>query len=158
MLLDKPISEWPRCDALLVWESQGFPLKKAQEYVRLTKPFLINDVFKQDLLLDRRRVYQTLKAHRIPMPPHVIVSRTEAQIAAAEDPEGFEESEDYISMACCPLLVCQNRRSMWQVRNCNMAEEYVVRVGPVEAEDYTSTERSRLIACQSLGQRSTCEC
>jgi inositol-hexakisphosphate/diphosphoinositol-pentakisphosphate 1-kinase len=86
-----------------VWESQGFPLKKAQSYVRLTKPFLVNDVFKQDLLLDRRLVYRTLSEKRVPLPPHIIVNRTQAQVEAQSDPKGFEETEDYVSMVRSPM-------------------------------------------------------
>jgi hypothetical protein len=40
--------------------ADGFPLKKAQQYAVLRKPYLVNDVMAQDTLLDRRRVYRTL--------------------------------------------------------------------------------------------------
>jgi hypothetical protein len=100
MILDKPIEEWPRCDALLVWESQGFPLAKAKQYVRMNKPFLINDVHKQDLLRDRRLVYKKLKAHNVPIPPHIIVNRTPEQCTSQTDPQGFEETDDYVVMVC----------------------------------------------------------
>jgi hypothetical protein len=98
MILNRPIEEWPRCDALLVWESQGFPLEKAKQYVRMTKPFLINDVFKQDILRDRRMVYKKLKAHNVPIPPHIVINRTREQCSAQIDPPGFEETDDYVSM------------------------------------------------------------
>jgi hypothetical protein len=42
--------------------ADGFPLKKAQQYAVLRKPYLVNDVQAQDTLLDRRRVYRTLMA------------------------------------------------------------------------------------------------
>lgn len=29
-ILEEPISEWPRCDCLLSWHSEGFPLAKVQ--------------------------------------------------------------------------------------------------------------------------------
>ena len=28
-ILNEPIADWPRCDCLLSWHSDGFPLKKA---------------------------------------------------------------------------------------------------------------------------------
>ena len=29
-ILEDPVTEWPRCDCLLSWHSDGFPLKKAR--------------------------------------------------------------------------------------------------------------------------------
>jgi hypothetical protein len=46
---------------LLSWHSDGFPLRKAQAYAAMRRPFLVNDVGLQDVLLDRRRVYKTLQ-------------------------------------------------------------------------------------------------
>ena len=34
-ILDQPIEQWPRCDALLSFFSTGFPLAKAQAYAAL---------------------------------------------------------------------------------------------------------------------------
>jgi inositol hexakisphosphate/diphosphoinositol-pentakisphosphate kinase len=59
-ILNASIEEWPVVQCLLSWHSGGFPLRKAQQYVNLRKPYLINDVFSQDILLDRRRVYRRL--------------------------------------------------------------------------------------------------
>ena len=98
VILEEPIEKWPRCEALLVWESEGFPLQKAQRYVRLARPLLINNVFMQDILLDRRSVYKTLKEHNICVPPHIIVNRDQRQREEGLDPEGFEEAEDYVCM------------------------------------------------------------
>lgn len=53
----------------------GFPLAKAQAYVHLRRPFVINDVFMQNALLDRRLVYKSLTEAHIPVPRHIVVSR-----------------------------------------------------------------------------------
>jgi hypothetical protein len=98
VILNKPVEEWPICSVLLCWHSQSFPLEKAQQYVRMRRPFVVNDVFSQDLLLDRRKVYQTLQEHNVPTPTHIVVSRTLEQGAAGEDPDGFEETVDYVAM------------------------------------------------------------
>ncbi|MEW5317234.1 MAG: hypothetical protein WDW38_008551 [Sanguina aurantia] len=94
-ILNKPIEEWPACDALLTWHSEGFPLRKAQGYVLLRKPFLVNDVFWQDMLLDRRKVYTTLVANGIPVPHHIIVSRDDS----GRDPDTFLEDEEWVEMS-----------------------------------------------------------
>jgi hypothetical protein len=35
VILNKPVREWPHCQVLLTWHSTGFPLRKAQEYVKV---------------------------------------------------------------------------------------------------------------------------
>lgn len=97
LILEAPVEEWPRCDCLLSWHSDGFPLDKAEAYVRLRRPFLINDTAMQDILLDRRKVYRVLQDNSIPVPRHVVVSRDELPPGAA-DPPGFVEDEDYVEM------------------------------------------------------------
>jgi inositol hexakisphosphate/diphosphoinositol-pentakisphosphate kinase len=96
-ILNKPAEEWPRCDCLLSWHSDGFPLRKAQQYVGLRKPYLVNDVMAQDILLDRRRVYRTLMESGIPVPQHIIVDR-ENLPEGQTDPPGFVETEDYVEL------------------------------------------------------------
>eukprot|EP00803_Ostreobium_quekettii_P004618 evm.model.scf_439.9 EVM.evm.TU.scf_439.9 scf_439:61654-74618(+) len=91
-ILNKTVDEWPDCDSLLSWHSEGFPIKKAALYAAERKPFLINDLSKQHLLLDRRKVYGILKEAGIPVPNHIIISRD----ADGKDPGGLIEKEDYI--------------------------------------------------------------
>lgn len=43
VILNEEVDTWPLCDVLLSWHSEGFPLRKAQAYVELRRPFLIND-------------------------------------------------------------------------------------------------------------------
>eukprot|EP00775_Hariotina_reticulata_P005842 gene5842-6083_t len=122
VILDQPVEEWPLCDVMLSWHSEGFPLWKAQQYVKLRRPFLINDVYMQDALLDRRRVYKILMDNNIPVPRHILVNRepsvTDGAVAAVSssdpaaavnggggpfalwlpDPPGFVEGEDYVEL------------------------------------------------------------
>ncbi|KAG2489657.1 hypothetical protein HYH03_011935 [Edaphochlamys debaryana] len=97
VILEKPTDEWPHVECLLCWHSDGFPLKKAQEYILNRRPFLVNDVFMQDALLDRRRVYKLLVEKNIPVPTHIIVER-EGLSSGFTDPPGFVEDEDYVEL------------------------------------------------------------
>jgi len=104
MILNKPITEWPKVDALISFYSSGFPLKKAQMYVEMHKPYQINDLNKQEILFDRRRIYQELTKLNIPTakyhfvirdPKENILSRyleEEAPVKKAEFPM-FKENE-----------------------------------------------------------------
>ena len=96
VILASPIADWPLCDVLLAWHSDGFPLAKAQAYASLRRPYLINDLHLQDLLLDRRAVYATLATAGIPVPTHVVIDRD--GLAAGADPDGFVETEDYVEV------------------------------------------------------------
>lgn len=48
---------------------------QAQRYAALRKPYLINDMIMQDVLLDRRRVYTSLKVGALPA-SDVFITRT----------------------------------------------------------------------------------
>lgn len=92
MLLNRDMEEWPICDALIAFFSMGFPLDKAEAYVKLRSPVLVNELSKQRLLMDRRDVYNTLKAADIPLPNHIIVNRN--GVDSME--HCIEEFDDYI--------------------------------------------------------------
>ena len=47
VILNKGVEEWPLCDYLLSWFSDGFPLKKAQAYIELRKVPTMNDLTMQ---------------------------------------------------------------------------------------------------------------
>lgn len=53
----------------------GFPLRKATEYAKLRKPFLINDLNTQFDIQDRRSVYRILRENGIEMPRNTICNR-----------------------------------------------------------------------------------
>eukprot|EP00048_Salpingoeca_helianthica_P003890 m.71548 g.71548 ORF g.71548 m.71548 type:complete len:1135 (+) comp12954_c0_seq1:1094-4498(+) len=75
MLFNVPIEGWPRCQCLIAFQSSGYPLEKVDRYAQLVRPFMVNDVSMQKLLLDRRDVFRVLRENGIPVPPHMIVSR-----------------------------------------------------------------------------------
>ena len=41
---DKPIYEWPLCHCLISFYSNGFPMEKAEAYIRLRRPYCINNL------------------------------------------------------------------------------------------------------------------
>jgi inositol hexakisphosphate/diphosphoinositol-pentakisphosphate kinase len=91
-ILNKPVEEWPLCHCLIAFYSAGFPLTKAEAYVRLRRPFCVNDLSNERLLQDRRRFYNVLMRHKIPVPPHVVVTRE----GPPERHTVVEEFEDHI--------------------------------------------------------------
>lgn len=95
-ILNQPIEDWPRCDYLLSWHSDGFPLEKAQAYISMTKVPTINDLSYQNVIRDRRRMYKTLVSNQIPVPNHIIVERD--NLPEGQDPEGFIEEEDFVEL------------------------------------------------------------
>ncbi|XP_065175495.1 inositol hexakisphosphate and diphosphoinositol-pentakisphosphate kinase 2-like isoform X1 [Sycon ciliatum] len=96
-ILNKPIEEWPHCNALISFFSTGFPLKKAIEYAKLRQPFLVNDLELQPLLQHRPSVYAELEKHGIETPRYKILDRSEGDVDILEDAESVSiDGETFI--------------------------------------------------------------
>ena len=53
VIINEPIENWPVCDCLISFHSNGFPLNKAVKYAELRKPMVINDLYMQYKIQDR---------------------------------------------------------------------------------------------------------
>ncbi|XP_016666430.1 inositol hexakisphosphate and diphosphoinositol-pentakisphosphate kinase VIP2 isoform X3 [Gossypium hirsutum] len=93
VILEDPIESWPICDCLIAFYSSGFPLKKAEEYAALRKPFLVNELEPQHLH-DRRKVYERLEMFGISVPRYALVNREETY----QELDYFIEDEDYVEV------------------------------------------------------------
>ena len=76
-ILNKPVESWPVVDALITFYSNHFPMHKALEYVKLHKPYMINDLEMGEVLKDRRKVYELLESQGINVPFHVFCNRND---------------------------------------------------------------------------------
>jgi inositol hexakisphosphate/diphosphoinositol-pentakisphosphate kinase len=94
VLLDLAVESWPRCDFLIAFYSNGFPLDKAIDYVKLRQPYCINDLILQEALKDRRLVLRILDAHNIPTAPRIVVSRDGGPKMSAELAERLKHIND----------------------------------------------------------------
>ena len=75
VILDEAVENWPKCDFLISFFSDGFPLDKAIAYNNLRKPFVVNDLPMQKVLWDRRICLRVLDQAGVPSPKRVEVNR-----------------------------------------------------------------------------------
>ena len=103
-ILNQDIERWPVVDCLMAWYSQGFPLEKALEYVKLRQPFCINDLRTEYILRDRRKFYEVLKRALVPTPTYVVVSREGPLGPTGPSKQVVVETEDWIEVDGVTLL------------------------------------------------------
>ncbi|EJK58180.1 hypothetical protein THAOC_21718, partial [Thalassiosira oceanica] len=96
LILNEPVESWPVCDVLIAFYSNGYPLGKAEEYVSLRQPYLLNDLKMQRTLMDRRRVYDLLEECGIDVPKHVFMSRDGYVSSGTGDGKAIDGSD-----ICC---------------------------------------------------------
>ncbi|KAI8987307.1 histidine phosphatase superfamily-domain-containing protein [Mycotypha africana] len=138
-IIDEEVENWPGCDFLLCFFSAGFPLDKAIQYVKLRKPFIVNDVCMQSLLWDRRVVMAILDAAGVPTPPRLVISRDGG---AKVDPEAAEAFHRTTGMDIKRVLGKYSKNT----KHCKVSEEGVEVDGaflpktflekPVDSEDH----------------------
>lgn len=85
IILDEDVENWPVCDFLISFFSEGFPLEKAMAYAKLRRPFCVNDIPMQTVLWDRRLCLMLLDHLGVPTPPRVEINRDGGPVVLSVD-------------------------------------------------------------------------
>ena len=56
LIFGEEIENWPLVESMIVFFSTGFPFYKVLDYIKLRKPFLVNDFEMQKIFWDRREI------------------------------------------------------------------------------------------------------
>lgn len=145
-ILHAPVERWPICDCLMSWYSNGFPLDKAEAYVKLRQPFCVNDLATEYAvrggeqrgggdacfqpahpravqLRDRRQFYSILQRHGIPTPAHVVLDRSRAgpppvvvETEDAVEVDGVRINKPFVEKVSDPSPLRQHTHSLTRVR------------------------------------------
>ena len=96
---------------------------------------MVNDLSAQHLLLDRRHVYNTLLAHGLPVPRHVLVARdsTGTTASTASAPGRPPPPEAWAPTARCDEEV-EETEEFLRVGSTKIGKPFVEK--PVDAEDH----------------------
>ncbi|CAD5124435.1 DgyrCDS12718 [Dimorphilus gyrociliatus] len=96
IILDQPIEDWPIVNCLISFHSKGFPLDKAINYIELRKPFVINDLYMQNKIQDRRDVYKELALVNVNQPRFAYLNRDGRNEGNDQKTDSLVEEDDHV--------------------------------------------------------------